>query len=141
MAKRFFWLLLLAGAGFLGWRFGYPAAIRHFFRAAGTVTLAAGLPAGSVPANSMLFVVARNTDGVPVAVKKAINPVFPLNFEMTSSDLIMPDLLTRTIYFEAVLNTHGQILTFRKGDLWGTQISGKRFISKGVRIELGARTK
>ena len=141
MVKRLFWLGLLAAAVFLAWRFGYPAAMRHFFRAAGTVTLAPALLGASIPPNSMLFVVARNTDGVPVAVKKAINPIFPLNFEMTSSDLIMPDLLTQTIYFEAVLNTHGQILAFKPGDLSGTQISGKHFISKGVRIELGSRQK
>ena len=141
MVKRLFWLGLLAAAVFLASRFGYPAAMRHFFRAAGTVTLAPDLPPGSVAPNSMLFVVARNTDGVPVAVKKAINPVFPLAFEMTSSDLIMPDLLTRTIYFEAVLNTHGQILALRQGDLRGSQVSGEHFISKGIRIELGPRQK
>ncbi len=131
---------MLAAAGFFAWRFGYPAAVRHFFRATGTVSLAPG-QASVIAPNSMLFVVARNRDGVPVAVKKTINPVFPLNFEMSAADLIMPDLLTQTLYFEALLNTHGQILDAKKGDLCGEQSSGVRSISRGIKIELRARIK
>jgi len=71
-----------------------------------------------------------------VAVRKIINPVFPAKFDMTSSNLIMPDLLTRKIYLEALLNTHGQLGTPRRGDLKGARQDRVDFISKGLEIKL-----
>jgi len=141
MFKRFFWLGVLALAGFLVWRFGYPAALKYFFRVSGTVTVAQGLIPGLPGANGMLFVVARNEGGVPVAVRKIINPVFPAKFEMTSSNLIMPDLLTRRIYLEALLNTHGQLGAPRRGDLKGARQDRVSFISKGLEVKLDSSEK
>ncbi|PJA16281.1 MAG: hypothetical protein COX65_02840 [Elusimicrobia bacterium CG_4_10_14_0_2_um_filter_56_8] len=89
----------------------------------------------------MLFVIARNGGGVPVAVKKIINPVFPARFEMTSSSLIMPDLLTRRIYLEALVNTHGQLGTLRRGDLRGTRNERVNFASKNIEIKLNTAQK
>jgi hypothetical protein len=141
MRKRYIWALLLAGAVFLGWRYGYQAALKYFFRLSGTVTLSETL-AGSRPgANSMLFVVARNERGVPVAVTKIINPVFPARFELTSASLIMPDVLTRSVYLEALLNTHGQLGIFKKGDLRGERRDRDPFISKDLEITLSEREK
>ena len=136
MLKRSIWLVLLAAAVFVAWRFGYPAALKHFFKVSGTVSVAPSLLSGLPGANSMLFVVARNGSGVPVAVKKIINPVFPAAFELTASDLIMPDLLTRKIYLEALLNAHGQLGVLRRGDLKGTRHNPANFISKGFEIIL-----
>lgn len=141
MLKRSLWLLFLSAAVFAVWKFGYPAALKYFFRAAGTVSVGESL-LGSLPgANSMLFVVARNDGGVPVAVKKIINPVFPVKFEMTAANLIMPDLLTSKLYLEALLNTHGQLGVVRKGDLRG-ELSGRvAIISKGLAITLDTAAK
>jgi hypothetical protein len=86
--------------------------------------------------NSMLFVVAVNEGGVPVAVKKIINPVFPAEFEMTSSSLIMPDLLTGRIYLEAMLNTHGQLGSPRRGDFKGSFRERVSIRQKGVDLTL-----
>ena len=118
MLKRLLWILLLAAAGLALWRFGYPAYLRYFFKIRGTITLG-GAAEQALPANSMLFVIAKNESRVPVAVKKIINPVFPLNFEITRANLIMPDLVTRRVYLEAFVNTHGLLGVFRKGDLKG----------------------
>ncbi|MHB0995793.1 MAG: c-type cytochrome biogenesis protein CcmI/CycH [Elusimicrobiales bacterium] len=120
MLKRVFWLGLAAAAVFAAWRYGYPIALRSLFRISGTVSVAGPLLPSLPGPNSMLFVVAVNEGGVPVAVKKIINPVFPAEFEMTSSSLIMPDLLTRKVYLEAVLNTHGQLGAPRRGGLKGS---------------------
>ncbi|MDD2805464.1 MAG: hypothetical protein PHV33_07900 [Elusimicrobiales bacterium] len=141
MRKRWFWLAFLAAAVFLAWRFGYQAALRYFFRVSGTVSVARELLPALPGANSMLFVVARNDRGVPVAVQKIINPVFPANFELAAEGLIMPDLLTRRVYLEALLNTHGQVGVFRRGDLKG-ELSGRvHFISKGVELRLDSQAK
>lgn len=141
MFKRFAWLALLAAVLFVAWRFGYPAALRYFFRVSGTVSVAQELLPDLPGANSMLFVVARNEGGVPVAVKKIINPVFPARFDMSPSNLIMPDLLTRRLYFEALLNTHGQLGAPRKGDLKGELRGQVYFRSKGVALELDGTEK
>lgn len=117
MGKKFFWLLAAAGALFF-WRYGYQASLRYLFKVSGTVSLSpTAVP--PLPANTMLFVVARNDGGVPVAVKKVINPRFPYQYEITPSSLIMPDLLTRRLSVEAHLNTHGSLGVPGRGDLKG----------------------
>lgn len=141
MLRKLALLLLLAAAVFAGWKFGYQAALRYFFRVSGTVSVRPDLLTALPGANSMLFVVARNSGGVPVAVKKIINPVFPARFEMGPSNLIMPDLLTRRIYLEAALNTHGQLGESRRGDLRGELSSGAAIISKGLSVTLDTQTK
>jgi hypothetical protein len=141
MGKRLFWLVLLVVSGFLAWHFGYQAAIRYFFRASGTVNVAPQL-LGSLPGpDSMLFVMARNDSGITVAVKKVINPVFPAEFRMNSANLIMPDLLTRRLYFEARVNTHGQLNSPRKGDLQSGANTAAGIVSKGLEITLDTRIK
>lgn len=141
MLRKTSWALLLASLCFAAWRFGYPYALKYFFRVSGVVSVAPGLVQGLPGPNSMLFVVARNEGGVPVAVKKIISPVFPAKFEMTSSNLIMPDLLTRRIYLDALLNTHGQLGVLRKGDLKGARQDRVNFVSKGLEITLDTAQK
>lgn len=136
MLKKLLLLALLAGLAFAGWKFGYQAALRYFFRASGTVSVRPDLLNSLPGANAMLFVVARNSGGVPVAVKKIINPVFPAKFDMGPSNLIMPDLLTRRLYLEAALNTHGRLGYNRRGDLRGQLSSGVGIISKGASLTL-----
>ena len=136
MLKKTIWALVLGVLCFSIWHFGYPYALKYFFRVSGTVSVAPELLQGLPGANSMLFIVARNEGGVPVAVKKIISPVFPAKFEMTSSNLIMPDLLTRRIYLDTLLNTHGQLGTLRRGDLKGARQDRVNFVSKGLEITL-----
>jgi len=141
MGKRLFWLALPVLAGYLAWHFGYPAAIRYFFRASGTINVAPQLIESLPGPDSMLFVVARNESGITVAVKKIINPVFPADFSMNSANLIMPDLLTQKLYFEAHLNTHGQLGSPRKGDLQGTMSAAAGIVSKQLTITLDTKMK
>ena len=135
MLKKLLWLLLAAAAGLAFWRFGYAASLRYFFKVGGTITLGAAAPA-ALPANSMLFVIAKNDSGVPVAVKKIINPAFPLEFEITPANLIMPDLLTRRVYLEAFVNTHGRLGVFRAGDLRGECKDPVTVFKKDLLIQL-----
>ena len=126
----------MAGAGFFAWRFGYPAALKYFFRVSGTVGISESLRPALPGPNSMLFLVALNEGGVPVAVKKVINPVFPVKFEMTPANLIMPDLLTRKLFLSALMNTHGQLNSPRRGDLKGEVRARIGFRDKGITFAL-----
>ena len=141
MLKKLLLSSLLLLAAFGAWRYGYPAALKYFFRASGTVSVSAPLLASIPGPNSMLFVVARNDSGVPVAVKKIINPAFPVKFEMTSANLIMPDLLTHKLYLEALLNSHGQLGMVRRGDLKGELPGRVNVISKRLEITLDTAAK
>ena len=141
MLKKISLIILLAGAGFAAWQYGYPAALKYFFRVSGTVGIREDLLRSMPGPNSMLFLVALNDGGVPVAVKKVINPVFPVRFEMTPSSLIMPDLLTRKLYLSALMNTHGQLNSPRRGDLKGEVKAQIGFRAKGLKFELDAAVK
>ena len=141
MFKKAIWLLIVSACALVLWRFAYPASLRYFFKVAGTVTISKALNESYLPANSMLFVVAKNDSGVPVAVKKIINPVFPLKFEITAANLIMPDLLTRQVYIEAYLNNHGELEVFKKGDLKGDCGGLVEVFRKDLTLELFAREK
>lgn len=119
MKKRVVLILLFALPAAAAY-FAYPYALRAFFVLKGTVQITSDLAERAAKPNTMLFLVARNEDGVPVAVKKIINPVFPLDFQMTPSDLIMPDVLTKKVYLEASLNSHGELGRLKSGDLSGS---------------------
>ncbi len=113
-------LLFLLSFPVVSWYFFYPFALRTLFLVQGTAQITSDLAERAAKPNTMLFLVARNEDGVPVAVQKIINPVFPLDFRLTPSDLIMPDILTKKIYLEAFLNSHGQLGALKSGDLTGS---------------------
>ena len=117
--KRFFYLFLCGSALFALTRFGYLYFLRLAFNISGRVGITECLAETAARPNAMLFVTARNKAGVPVAVKKIINPVFPLNFRITSENLIMPGLLTKSLFLEAFLNNHGELGVFRQGDIKG----------------------
>ncbi|HBA61728.1 MAG TPA: hypothetical protein DCZ92_13135 [Elusimicrobia bacterium] len=138
MFKKTLWLIAACACGLALWRFGYPATLRYFFKVGGTITMGPELNASYLPANSMLLIVAKNDGGVPVAVKKIINPVFPLKFEITSANLIMPDLLTRKVLLEAFLNGHGRVGVFKKGDLKGECEGPVEVFRKDLAINLYA---
>jgi hypothetical protein len=53
----------------------------------------------------------------------------------------MPDLLTRRLYFEAHLNTHGQLGSPRSGDMKGALSAAAGIASKGLEINLDTRVK
>lgn len=136
MLKKFLWITLILAAGLAFWRFGYTASLRYLFKISGTIQLRGGDSRQTLPANSMLFVIAKNESGVPVAVEKIINPSFPLQFEITPANLIMPDLLTRRVYLEAFVNTHGRLGIFRKGDLKGEHKEAVTVFRKNLTIQL-----
>ena len=118
--KKPIFLLFLLGLPVVSCYFFYPFALRALFLVQGKAQITSDLAERAARPNTMLFLVAKNENGVPVAVQKIINPVFPLDFQLTQSDLIMPDILTKKIYLEAFLNNHGQLGVLKSGDLTGS---------------------
>jgi hypothetical protein len=90
------------------------------FRLSGTVEISPELAARAPKTNSVLFVIAENSGGVPVAVHRIVNPEFPAPFKMASADLLVPGIRrNETLTIVARLNAHGTLGAPKPGDLEG----------------------
>jgi hypothetical protein len=91
------------------------------FHIKGEITLASRLLHSAPRENSVLFVVAKNLGGMPVAIKRIVNPQFPVPYELTADDLLVPGYRpTDSLRLEVEWNTHGDVGNPRKGDLFGS---------------------
>lgn len=71
--------------------------------------------------NTVLFVVAVNAGGVPVAVRRYINPKLPLLYQLREEDLVLPGPAWKgPLNVTVHVNTHGSVGDVRPGDLTGT---------------------
>jgi hypothetical protein len=90
------------------------------FSLSGTVDIAPRLRERAPKTNAMLFVVAENEGGVPVAVRRIVNPDFPAAFTMGSDDLLVPEVRRQEpLKLHVEMNTHGDIGHAQSGDLEG----------------------
>ena len=62
--------------------------------------------------------------------------MFPLNFRINSSNLIMPELLTNSLFLEAFVNTHGELGVLKPGDIKGEIKRPVLFREKDLKIIL-----
>lgn len=123
-------LLLAALAGGCEWLTGD-------FRLSGVVDISPALEARAPKTNSVLFVIAQNAGGVPVAVHRIVNPEFPAQFSMSSSDLLVPGIRRNEhLVVVARLNAHGILGAGKPGDLEGRCPDPAHPGDRGVRIRL-----
>lgn len=98
---------------------GHPVFLRSAFYLSGAIHIAPELARRASRPNTVLFIIAKNTADIPVAVKRVVNPVFPLDFHVSSEDLLLPDPWRGKLHLEAQLNDHGQAGDMRPGDMTG----------------------
>ena len=98
-----------------------PAACgRGEFRLSGTVTIASAMQRKAPRDNAVMFIIARNRGGVPVALQRIVNPQFPVKFTFRKEDLIMPEVpADAPLDIEVEMNTHGRLGQPQRGDLEG----------------------
>ncbi len=90
------------------------------FHLSGTVTLAPHFKNKTAPPNAMLFVVVRNLGGVPLAVRRIVNPQFPASFSVENEDLVVPGSFPAgPLEVSVELNSHGRVGSPSRGDLLG----------------------
>ncbi|MEK7388899.1 MAG: hypothetical protein AAB036_04310 [Elusimicrobiota bacterium] len=90
------------------------------FRLNGRVEIAPTLESRMPKTNSVLFIIARNAGGVPVAVHRIVNPQFPASFSMGPQDLLVPGIRSREpLTLSAQLNAHGNLGMPKPGDIEG----------------------
>lgn len=116
--RRLRWLLFVALACAAAY-WGLPYALGQF-RVGGTITLAAHLRHRIPRTNAVLFIVAKNRGGVALAVRRIVNPQFPIYYILDSADLIVPGSRPKGPFKIVVqMNTHGNVGAPRKGDFEG----------------------
>lgn len=107
------------------------------FKLAGEVHIAPALAARASRENAVLFVVARNEGGVPLAVHRIVNPEFPARFDMGPQDLLVPGIRRQEpLHMSVELNTHGNLGQPRAGDLSGRLDDTVRPGARGVKLKL-----
>lgn len=107
------------------------------FRLAGTVEISPALAARAPKENSVLFVIAENAGGVPVAVHRIVNPEFPAPFSMSPQDLLVPGIRrNEQLTVVARLNAHGILSAPKTGDLEGRRATTARPGERGIIVRL-----
>jgi hypothetical protein len=96
------------------------AACSRDFQITGSITVAAHVQSRVPKTNFVLFIVAKNSGGVPVAVKRIVNPQFPVDYKLGPEDLIVPGQIPKgPLSLSVEMNTHGNVGAPVKGDLRG----------------------
>ena len=124
------WLLILAAALAAGCR-----SLSRDFRISGTITVAAPLQGKAPRNNSVLFIVAKNMGGVPVAVRRIVNPQFPVSFTLAEEDLLVPGSRPKDpLLLQVQMNTHGNVGMPVRGDLEGNHPDPVHSGERGVHV-------
>jgi hypothetical protein len=68
--------------------------------------------------NISCAIIVKNEADVPIAIKRVVNPKFPLNFNIDKNDLLM-DSYKGNIKLEVQINSHGDLGVLHRGDIFG----------------------
>jgi len=117
--KKLISLLVLAVVSAAGYIM-YPVFGRGLFGLSGTVSISPRLSRYAAQPNEVCYVILKNAGGMPVAVKRYVNPDFPLHFSVKPSDFIMADAWKDTLSVEVQINSHGKIGKLETGDMFGS---------------------
>ena len=113
-----------------------PAAERRLI--AGAVTLSEGAR-GAGPVSGTLFVIARRGAGPPVAVKRIVEPKFPVSFVLGPEDVMQPGAeLAGEVTLVARLKRDGRAGPAVRGDLEGAAPGPVAVGTTNARITLEA---
>ncbi len=114
--------------------FCYPAVLSSFFKISGKIEVAPRLQKNALKPNTTCYVIAKNSSGIPVAIKKIVNPDFPLNFNITKKDLIIPDAWKKPMHIEVYLNQHGEIGKLKAGDMFVKSTQEVKMFDKKINL-------
>ncbi len=91
------------------------------FDVSGTITIASSLRTRVPKQNCVMFIVAKNMGGVPLAVKRIVNPAFPVPYTLDAGDLLVPGSHpTEALRVEVEMNDRGNVGHPVRGDLAGS---------------------
>ena len=132
--KYFVTVFLLATLG-IGAYFYYNTGVTEpqKFVLSGHVEVVNRLLKNAQANNVTCSIIAKNEADVPIAIKRIINPTFPLDFEVTKEDLLI-DSYDGKIKMEVQINSHGSLGVLKSGDIFGAGVQEYTSGSKDILI-------
>ncbi len=98
----------------------YCQKFRQGLLISGSITASSAYVARGRATPLSLFIIVKDVGGVPIAVKRVVNPQFPLSFVVGADDLLIPSLHPKSpLTIEAELNSKGRIGPPVSGDFFG----------------------
>ena len=88
------------------------------FNVTGTVTVPQRLEKVAHADNNSCAIIVKNAADVPVAIKRIVNPKFPLQFELGEEDLLA-STIEGELKLEVQINNHGKLGVIKEGDIFG----------------------
>ncbi len=89
------------------------------FNVTGTVTVPERLAKVAEADNNSCAIIVKNAADVPVAIKRIVNPKFPLAFALGEEDLLALDV-EGDLKLEVQINNHGKLGVIKEGDIFGS---------------------
>ena len=68
--------------------------------------------------NNSCAIIVKNAADVPVAIKRVVNPKFPLSFALGEEDLLAADV-DGDLKLEVQINNHGKLGVIKEGEIFG----------------------
>lgn len=88
------------------------------FSVSGTVTVPERLAEMAQADNNSCAIIVKNEADVPIAIKRVVNPKFPLEFTLGEEDLLT-GTVEGNLKMEVQINNHGQLGMIKQGDIFG----------------------
>lgn len=106
------------------------------FNVAGTVTVPDRLLQLAQADNNSCAIIVKNEADIPVAIKRVVNPKFPLEFTLGEEDLLA-ESVDGNLKLEVQINNHGQLGIIKEGDVFGSVDEKITAHAKGITVEAG----
>ena len=104
------------------------------FNISGTVTVPQRLASQAQADNNACAIIVKNAADVPVAIKRIVDPKFPLQFSRGEDDLLT-ESIDGELKLEVQINNHGQLGVVKQGDIFGTYEDHIKPNSKDILVE------
>lgn len=109
------------------------------FHVTGTVTVPARLAKVAEADNNSCAIIVKNAADVPVAIKRVVNPKFPLEFQLGEDDLLA-STLEGDLKLEVQINSHGKLGVIKEGDIFGAAENTIKPNTKDVLVQADKMT-
>ena len=116
--KFILFLVVIASVVFCG--YAYQRTVTEgSFNISGTVVVPDHLLAVAQSNNNACAIIVKNEVDIPVAIKRFVDPTFPLDFTLDKEDLLTGDV-KGPLTIEVQINKHGQLGVLKQGDIFGS---------------------
>ena len=131
--KKFLSLIALASVLFCG--YAWKRSVQEGrFNISGTVIVPERLTALAQADNNACAIIVKNEADVPVAIKRVVDPKFPLVFSLGEEDLLT-ESVEGELKLEVQINSHGQLGYIKQGDIFGESVQRVKPNAKDVIVQ------